>query len=488
MSKLIDASRVTIKVGDYGIAPAAALVDQRLLQRTQAYRRMAGVRMMALDKTGMHKHIPGGNYHISRKIDGEFTVLVYQDGDVLTLNPGGTVRQGLPFMEEVAKLFKAAKVKQAMVAGELYVNRTDKRPRVHDVSRVARNPENQAALESLHFAAFDLMELDEADPSADFDETWKTLKTLFAKGEKAHVVEAIDSGDTKLLAKTYEEWVEGEGAEGLVARSDEGGTFKVKPRHSIDVVVLGFAEGIDDRAGMLHDLLLGIMRKDGSFQVCGRVGGGFSDQDRIDFLSDLKDMVVESEYAEVNSDHVAYQMVKPEWVIEISCLDLISQTTRGANINRMVIQWDAKKSTWETLRRLPLVSIISPQFVRKREDKSVNPDDLRIAQFTDLVEIQQAEKGAEDLAMPKSTLIKRVVGTKEAKGKTMVRKVLLWKTNKDTETDDFPAYVLYQTDFSPNRATPLKRDIRVSSSKEQLETMFSEMEAKCFVRGWTVQE
>ena len=58
-------------------------------------------------------------------------------------------------------------------------------------------------------------------------------------------------------------------------------------------------------------------------------------------LSDLKDMVVESEFVEVNSDYVAYQMVRPEWVIEISCLDLISQTTRGGNVNRMVIDFEA---------------------------------------------------------------------------------------------------------------------------------------------------
>ncbi len=61
----------------------------------------------------------------------------------------------------------------------------------------------------------------------------------------------VDKG--KEVADYFEKWVEGEDAEGLVARSDSAGFFKIKPRHPIDVAVIGFAESIDDREGMLHD-------------------------------------------------------------------------------------------------------------------------------------------------------------------------------------------------------------------------------------------
>jgi ATP-dependent DNA ligase len=134
-------------------------------------------------------------------------------------------------------------------------------------------------------------------------------------------------------------------------------------------VVIGFTESTHDRQGMLHDLLLGVVRSDGSAQVLCRVGGGFTDENRREMLSDLQDMVVDSEYAEVNSDHVAYQMVKPKWVVEISCLDLISQNTRGGPVNRMVLNWNSKDERYEVVRRLPLVSVISPQFIRVRDDK-----------------------------------------------------------------------------------------------------------------------
>src|SRR5580698_10075499 len=112
---------------------------------------------------------------------------------------------------------------------------------------------------------------------------------------------------------------------------------------------------------MIHDLLIALMRADGCLHVLGHVSGGFSDAERRHFLSDLKDMIVKSDYVEVN-EQVAYHMIRPEWVIEISVLDLISQSTRGAPINKMVLHWDAANKHYQIIRRMPLVGMISPQF------------------------------------------------------------------------------------------------------------------------------
>jgi len=42
------------------------------------------------------------------------------------------------------------------------------------------------------------------------------------------------------------------------------------------------------------------IRPDGTYQVLGRVGGGFTDQDRRDWCCDLKDTTVESDHVETN--------------------------------------------------------------------------------------------------------------------------------------------------------------------------------------------
>ncbi len=482
---LLEKARVEIKLGDYGVAPATALTDPSLLPRVQEYRRLSSARMYPLDREEIRKKIPTADYHVSRKVDGEFTVLIYRDQQVFSLNPGGTVRVGLPWQAEAAKLLSAAGVKEAIVAGELWVHRDDRRSRVHDVVTVARQPQSGDDLARLRFAVFDLISLNGAAPSAVFAESWKTIQKVFDKGELVRPVDAKAATDAEAIEKLFEKWVDKEGAEGLVVRSDTAGLFKIKPRHTLDGVVIGFTESAAERQGMLHDLLLAVMRQDGTFQVLTRVGGGFSDDQRRAMLSDLKDMVVESEYAEVNADHVAYQMVRPDWVTEFSCLDLISETTRGGPVNRMVLDFkDNGSQQYRVVRRLPLAAVISPQFVRRREDKAPQKDDVRIAQVSNIVEVTLTDRDARQMTLPKSEVLRRDVYTKQLKGETMVRKFVMWRTNKEDQSDEYPAYVVHFTDFSPNRAAPLAREVRVSSSPEQIELLWNELKEENIKKGW----
>src|SRR5260370_42637763 len=72
----------------------------------------------------------------------------------------------------------------------------------------------------------------------------------------------------------------------------------------------------------------------------------------------------------------------------------------------------------------------------------------------------------------------------ELNGATSGRKLVMWQTNKERDGEDFPGYVIHSTDFSPNRKTPLERDIRVSSSREQIEELWSELASEAFTKGW----
>jgi hypothetical protein len=480
---LLDRSRLEIRLGEFAIAPATALADQRLLPRVQDYRRQVAARMVPLDGGEIKQRLGTSDYHVSRKVDGEFDVLYFDGGEALLVNPGGTVRVGLPALTEAAGRLQKAGVSKALVAGELHYVRADgKRPRVHDVNRAARQPESRADLDALQFAAFDLMELNGEPPPTAFDSVWQQLSGLFGEGERVGTVEALLLRDPGEVERQFKKWV-AKGAEGAVVRSDAAGLFKIKPRHTIDAAVIGYTEGTDDRRGLLHDLLLALMRPDGTFHVLGRVGGGFSVDERRGFLSDLKDLAVESDYAEVN-DQVAYQMVRPEWVVEISILDLITQTTRGASINRMVLEWNAGLARWQIVRRMPLVGLISPQFIRRREDKTVCPQDLRLQQVSDLVEIPLIDRDARQLALPRSAVLRREVYTRVFKGQLMVRKLVLWETNKAQENGDFPAYVIHFTDFSPNRKTPLEREVRVSNSRDQIAQLWDALAVENVKKGW----
>ena len=491
MKTLLDKSKIKQVLGDYHTGKASeCITDPDIMRQVRMRRRQLGRMMIALDFETAKKRIPAGDYFISRKIDGEFTCLVYRgnkkSAEAFTVNPGGTVRSGAAFHREAAKLLQQAGVKSALIGGELYANRPDgKRPWVHDVVRVARKPEDQAAVDSLGFGIFNIYDLDGVDLSMHYADAIERVQAIFGNDGLVHSVETV-TGDEKTIFKQYLAWVDGEGAEGVVVRSDRAGVFKIKPRHTLDLAVVGFSEGIDDRAGMLHSLLLAVIRAGGSFQIVARVGGGFSDEQRVALLKQLKPQVVESEYAEVNSDRVAYQMIQPGLVVEISCLDIISRTSHGSTIDRMIIEWDAEQKHWEGVRRLPLCSIISPQFLRVRDDKQANSEDVKMSQLSDITEIPELERAADELVLPVSTLLERVVATKTAKEKTMVRKLLLWKTNKEKADRDFPAYVLHLTNYSPNRKEPLQHEIRVSSSKKQIYQLLENWKEKYIVGGWVV--
>ncbi len=440
--------------------------------------------MYPLDLKDIRKKMPKADYFVSKKVDGEFTVLIFDGTEAVTLNPGGTVRAGLPVTQEAAQLLSKAGVKRAMIAGELYVDTEGRRARVHDIVTVARQPKSEADLDRIRFAVFDILPLD-GTPQVPYAQTWQTIEKIFGHGQRITPVATHKATGSEQVEEWFHRWVDGEDAEGVVARSESAGLFKIKPRYTLDVVVIGFTESVGDREGMMHDLLYAVMRRDGTFQVLSRVGGGFNEDERRTMLCDLKDMIVESEYAEVNSDHVAYQMVRPEWVIEISCLDLISQTTRGGPINRVVLDYQHNGSSkYRVLRRMPLATVISPQFIRRREDKSARHQDVRIEQVSAVVDVPMWDRDARSMTMPKSEVLRRDVYTKQMKGETMVRKFLMLKTNKEVESEEYPAYVLHYTDFSPSRKTPLDRDVRVSSSLEQMERLWTEMVEENVKKGW----
>lgn len=468
--------------GGYLTGTYEALSEEGILAQVRMRRRQLSQMMVALDPESAKRRVPDGDYHISRKVDGEFTCLLWRDGEICTLNPGGTLRAGAPFLQEAAKLLKG--VKSALIGGELYVQRPDgKRARVHDVVRVARNPQSAEEVGTLAFAVFDIYELDGADLSMSYEDSLAQMQKLFAGGTLVHPVETVAGNDAKAVLKQFKTWVIDEGEEGVVARSPTAGLFKIKPRHSLDLAVVGFSESTGDRAGMLHDLLVAVVRPTGRFQLVAKVGGGFSDQERTDLLKQLSSQVADSDFREVNSDRVAYQMIKPGMVIEVECLDLISQTSRGNTIDKMVLDWG--ETGWSGVRRLPLVSVLSPQFIRVRDDKSANETDTGMRQLSAVVDIPDIDREAAEVELPRSTIIARAVATKTAKDKTMLRKVLAIETNKSDLSSDFPAYVLHITDFSPNRATKLQSTVKVSVDRDQILELFEEAKTDLFKKGWT---
>lgn len=441
--------------------------------------------MKPLSGAEIYKLPKAKGYFATRKYDGEFAMLFFDGQTMMSLNAGGTVRVGLPAYIEAETLLKKAKVGSCIIAGEIYLkDEPSQAQRIHQVVTILRTPKSKPELERLGLAIFDIIEADGKTAGSTAD-IFELIKKWFDGGTTVHPAESTGVGSLDEITDLFNKWVVTEGSEGLVVRHDRAGWFKLKSRHNLDVAIIGFTGGTEGRKDLLHDLLVAVMRDDGTFHELGRVGGGFTEELRKTMLTDLRKTVVPSDYVAVNNDYVAYEMVRPATVIEISCLDLIPERAKGGPVNRMVLEWDGKH--YSALERMPIVSMISPQFIRVRDDKEADVADINIRQINNLVDVPRVAVKAQEAKNDPSKLLRREVYTKTMKGNKMVRKLLMWQTNKKDDTQ-FPAFVVYLTDFSPNRENALERDIKIAHTERAAKKHFDNLAKVKFVGGWQKAE
>lgn len=102
---------------------------------------------------------------------------------------------------------------------------------------------------------------------------------------------------------------------------------------------------------------------------------------------------------------------------------------------------------------------------RIRTDKTIDYNDIKFDQIAPYLQSFK-EINEQDATQLRSKILRREVWTKEAKGVVSVRKLLLWKTNKNEVNNLFPAYVIHWTDYSSTRASPLEREVKTAPTEK----------------------
>lgn len=438
---------------------------------------------MLVDGAKLLEKISGEDFLVTRKLDGEMQIVFYHadgaTGTVEAYGSNGVEREpALPCFAEFGSLCRAAGLTDAVVAAELYAAAgAGGRERVNDV----RSAIAGGRLDSLRLAPFDIISLDGADYHADhYRDTHARLSQLFA-GELVAPVAGREAAGRGEVAAIYDEWVVGEGAEGLVVHCELPFVYKIKQRHSIDAVIMGYTLGEGIHAGMIRDIMVGVVDPEGRLQQFATLGTGFTEQQRTDLYDTLSQMHVGSEYVETDSRNVAYRMVRPEIVAQISVVDLVAENSKGEPKMNMLVDY-SEGAGYTVVAQVPGVAAHSPVFECLRPDKSCNPTDVRLSQLTDLCPFSEV-RPVILTGLPESELLARRVFTKGADAKLMIQKYTVWKTNKE-QTGVFPSYVFHYTDYSVGRKEPLKRDIRVSNSREQIFAIMDRFMADNVKKGW----
>ena len=281
--------RAAMLRGDLPAVAAAALTggEAALDQFTLQVGQPVGP-MLAQTATGVGEALErlGGTAVFEAKLDGA-RVQIHRAGDAVSIYTRSLddVTERLP---EVVEATLALPVTDLIADAEAIALRSDGRPHRFQVtaSRFGRSVDIAKARESqpLSVFVFDLLHLDGEDL---LDRpTSERAAALDAIVPKVHRVDRLITDDAdaaqRFLDVTLDAGHEGVMAKSLTAPYEAGrrgaGWLKVKPVHTLDLVVLGVEWGSGRRTGKLSNIHLGALNPaTGGFVMLGKTFKGMTD-------------------------------------------------------------------------------------------------------------------------------------------------------------------------------------------------------------------
>ncbi|HUA65170.1 MAG TPA: hypothetical protein VME24_04935 [Alphaproteobacteria bacterium] len=485
---MIDLARLTKKSGDYAFGPRAAVTDRVLMEVAEQYDVEVSNRFIAIKPTDLPSRYGADSRVLeTTKYDGEGVFVYFEAGrspDIFTFNaPSGRARVGLPCLKELAANLKARGTKKALLRAELYLRETvdGRRCASADVTRASYS-NDPADAGRFRLAVLDVIMHDGRDlrvHQSDFLTIWKLLGEL-AGTNADKLVHRAEGGEVSGadLPKLFDQKTSG-GLEGLVIRRlDRHEVCKLKPRRTVDAAVVGFVEGeFEGNHGMmslLTALAYPANERGLQLQSIARVGSGFNDQDRVDWLARLSTLRMDAPLAMSDSDGRPVRFVKPGFVVEVEAEDILPADEEASG--QQVFGWDNKRWSFDGLAACP--RLLLPTFHRLRADKDFTPNAVRITQLT------AREVAAPELInrnLPPLEVMRREVYTKEVKGALAVRKLVVGR--RTATAGAFP-YVIFWTDFSAGRKTPLEVTTLFAHTETRAEALVKKLIEENITKGF----
>jgi len=220
------------------------------------------------------------------KVDG-VRVQIHREGDDVAVFTR-TLDDVTARMPEVVDLARTLDVRAAVLDGEAIALRPDGRPRPFQetASRVGRRAPRaeELARSPLTLFAFDLLHLDGRDlldlPGRARDEALTAAVPPAVRVPRREVDD--EAAAAAFLADAVARGHEGMMAKGLDAPYQAGARgaawLKVKPRHTLDLVVLAAEWGHGRRTGRLSNIHLGARDEAGGFTMLGKTFKGMTDE------------------------------------------------------------------------------------------------------------------------------------------------------------------------------------------------------------------
>ncbi len=228
-----------------------------------------------------------GEVALETKLDGIRLQAHVEDGEVGLFTR--TLEEVTDRLPEVVEALLALPVRRAVLDGEVIALAEDGRPQPFQVTGArtasSADPERLRAEVPLTPYFFDLLHLDGADlVDRPLAERWDRLSAI-APAE--HLAPRLVTADSDAAQRFFDEVVRA-GHEGVVVKDPElpyaagrrgPGWIKVKPRHTLDLVVLAVEWGSGRRKGWLSNIHLGARDAEtGELVMLGKTFKGMTDE------------------------------------------------------------------------------------------------------------------------------------------------------------------------------------------------------------------
>jgi len=410
-------------------------------------------------------------YSISTKYDGHLCFIVKEKDKTQLLNFNGESFERNELINEIDSLVN----KEGIIVGEIYYNKEGERTRSFDLVKNLKVKDS-----SIQIVVFDVLNYDGISYEKSlWDEKKEIISKLFSNGKNIFPIDEIEVESRKEIQTEFEDRVYNQNQEGLVVRGFNGPIFKIKPKLSFDFVVLGYSMGYSDDFNLLKELLYGVKIEKDEYLIVGKVGSGFTIDQRTSFLEKLNILKVDSNLIEPSGSKTPFTFIKPQLVIELESVDIINNTS-DQKIKKSLIKFEG--SSYSKVENKPSVSLISPVFKGLRDDKKVEMDQVGINQILRIIDLSDEKEEVSNKS--NSKVLKKEVYVKEMKGIKMVKKFFLWKTNSNS--NNYPKFVFYKIDYSPSRGDKLQRDIKISDNQSQIEKIYSDQIESDIKKGWNL--
>jgi hypothetical protein len=461
------------KLGKANIDPQGTFTNTELMNQLVAYRKVVATNYVLLNPQDIEKRL-GIPLLVSTKLDGELWFLLHSDGWKLVSPTGRVIYGEIEILKEAAS---ANLEKQAIYAGELYVL-GDTRTRIADVTSVLKSGE-KSKTENLGFKVYDVVTSTEVSAiGTPYTKRYEAISKI-PNGKNFGFIPSESTKSAAEVVEIFDRDTQVSGMEGVVARSEDGRSYKIKPTKDLDAAIIGFTERRDAEGSlMVRSLLFAILREDGSWVPITSTGNVGDNEFRHSLYDQLKPRVRNSTYRRTSeSSGVLYQMVEPQLVGELKCMDLQLENFQGEAIRHPRLNFD--KDGWRVSGWINSAAIHNSIVVRLRDDKTCSQEDIGWHQITRLLPIEEI---SEEVKVGLSQIVRRQVWTKEGSGKVDVRKLVVWKTNK--EPIGYPAFVVHWTDYSSTRKSPLDREVRLAPNEKEAAKIADAMIIENVKKGW----